>query len=135
MTRSPLLARKYATALYDATSGKAALKSLAEKLPGLEAELARPQPSAEQALVLLGGPTSLEITNLIKILVRRKRLRLLPEIVETYTLIAEEHQGIKRATVTVATPLDATTRGRMPATPTGSTPAPTSRRPRSRRPA
>ncbi|MEK8022520.1 MAG: ATP synthase F1 subunit delta [Candidatus Hydrogenedentota bacterium] len=117
MIRSPLLARKYAKALYDATNGKADLTGLATAAKTNPAELARPGMSRADLNVLVGGePKSPEIRNFLGILLRRKRLRLLPEILDMYELIAEEAVGVKRATVTSATQIDAAGRARLETT-------------------
>jgi F-type H+-transporting ATPase subunit delta len=100
--RNPLLARKYATALFEATKGKADLSALEPRIAATAAELRRPTISLEEVINLIGEPASKEIRNLLAILVRRKRHVILGEIVEAYKMIQEESQGIHRASVTVA---------------------------------
>lgn len=114
MSRSPLLARKYARALFDATHGRADLAGLGELARKDPAILARPGITKKEIHAMIGGePKSSEIRNFLAILLRRKRLRLLPEILETYELIAEEEAGIKRAAVTVASELGAAERAKL----------------------
>lgn len=100
MARSPLLARRYARALYDLNPSLDFTEL--EKRAGSDV-LTRPNISIDETWTALGGkPAAKEIVNLIPILQRRKRLKVLPEIIEAYRLIAEEAAGIRRATVTVA---------------------------------
>ncbi len=107
--KNPLLARRYAKALFDATTGKAGLDHLAGRfnVPEMQAALDRPHLALKTLYQLLGGePADHALRNLCSILVRRKRAGLLPEIAETYARIQEESQGIKRVEVTSAIALD-----------------------------
>jgi F-type H+-transporting ATPase subunit delta len=108
--KNPLLARKYAVALFEATSGKADLSAVESRIASVAAELRKPTISLEEVLDLLGAPESSEIRNLLAILVRRKRHVILGEIVEAYRMIQEESQGIRRASVTLASEPSASAR-------------------------
>lgn len=107
--KSPLLARRYAKALYDATEGKADLSVYAPRfaVPEMQTALDRPHLSLKDLCALLGGePADQSVRNLLSILARRKRAGLLPEIAEMYVLLKEEAQGIRRVEVTTAVALD-----------------------------
>lgn len=99
--RSPLLAQRYARALYQVNPDL--------DLSGLEFQpaLARPNISIDETWKILPAARGRkEIENLIKILHRRKRLKLLPEIIEAYTVNKEQAAGIARASVTTSKELD-----------------------------
>lgn len=113
MPRSPLLAKKYARALFDATKGKADLSSIEARLPSVSTDLRKPTISLTEVAALLGNPTGVEINNLLSILVRRKRHVILSEIIEAYRLFQEEAAGIGRASVTLATAPSATTKDKI----------------------
>lgn len=114
--KSPLLAKKYARALFEASKGKADLKAVAEKLPAIAAIFARPSLSYAQLVKALGAePDQSEVQNLLKVVCRRKRHKFLPEIVEAYTLEAEQAVGIHRAEVTTATKAEPAALERMKA--------------------
>lgn len=105
--KSPLLSGRYAKALYEATDGKADLSAIAAKLPDA-AVLAAPSIPYDKLSKVLGAESqSKEIQNLLKLLCRRKRHSLLPEIIDMYELHLEEKQGIQRATVSSAVKLEA----------------------------
>lgn len=98
MFKHPLLARKYASALHQATEGKADLSKLDLSSSKLSA-LKFPALSYAALIKIVGEPSSPEVKNLLKLLARRKRHRLLPEIVKMYERISDEAQGIQHATV------------------------------------
>lgn len=109
MIKNPQLARRYARALYDASEGKADLGPI--KIDPKTAEALQTPFLTYDALIKLIGfePASEMIKNLLQLLCRRKRHFLLADIVEMYTVIQEEEQGIKRAQVTSAVSLDRAT--------------------------
>lgn len=110
--RSPLLARRYARALYE-VNPKLDADTLSKTMLGHEAELARPNISIDEVWTKIGGKPAGELANLVVILQRRKRLRILREIIDSYRLMAEESRGEKRAEVTVARELDPATKQKI----------------------
>lgn len=103
--KNPLLAGRYARALFAATDGKADISDLV-KLGADPAKLRQPSLRYPEMVKRLGRePATDPIRNLLKLLARRKRHELIPEIVEAYNLCVERAAGIGRAEVTAASAL------------------------------
>ncbi|RMH59961.1 MAG: ATP synthase F1 subunit delta [Candidatus Hydrogenedentota bacterium] len=104
--RYSLLARRYARALADATDCRSDLPKLEPILPRIERRLQLPLLNERELLDLLSGLHLDPITrNLLRLLCKKKRHALLPEILAAYHEIAEERAGIRRAEITTAVPI------------------------------
>lgn len=51
--------------------------------------------------------------NLVRLLIERKRIRILPDVLEHYDLLVDRASGVVRAEITGAFPLDAALEGRI----------------------
>lgn len=113
--KNPLLAERYARALFDATGGKADIADLSRRVGSLEPDqLRRPTLGYEMLVKALGAdPNSSELKNLLKLLCRRKRHWLLPEILLAYETRVEKSNGIARARVLAPVEPDAETRKKL----------------------
>lgn len=113
------IARRYAEAYFDLAreAGSleewgAELRRAAERLGDerLRTVMANPKVSLQQridvAMSLLEGVAP-QARNLVRLLVTRGRLTLLPDVVSGYETLVEEASGVLRAVVTSAVPLDA----------------------------
>jgi F-type H+-transporting ATPase subunit delta len=116
-----IIARKYATALFNATLKTGVVDKVADDLGSLGELMAAdprflrylesPQESTERKRELLVSmlksrvaPTTFHFLNLI---VDKKRTPFLPGIVRQFQEIVRHHHGIVKALVTTAVPLDA----------------------------
>ena len=113
MLKNPSLTKRYAKGLFEATKGTIDLARLEAGLIGKEKELSRPRMTVNELIKLCGFEPPRPVRALLAILIRRKRQKLLPEIAEAYRIISEEMQGIKRAEVTTAVPLNSKTKKRI----------------------
>jgi F-type H+-transporting ATPase subunit delta len=118
MIREPV-AKRYAQAIFEAAKARDLLDPVAADLAGL-GELQRghprlwrlliiPQidPQAKRRLVgdLFAGRVHPLVVELLFLLMEKKRLGVLDQIIESFELMLEEHRGIVRAEVTTATAL------------------------------
>jgi F-type H+-transporting ATPase subunit delta len=115
MRTNTRLARLYARALHEGSGGRVELVPLKPHLEAAGERLAQPGLSFEEYLALLGNPDAPEIRRLLAILFRRKRRRLIGEIIEAYAIVCEEKLGIRRARMTVARELAPPQRARIEA--------------------
>lgn len=118
MIREPV-ARRYAQALFKASEARDLLDTLAGDLRGLDA-LLRDHPRLRHFLISpqIGEKAKRElianlfadrahplVVELLYLLMEKKRLPLLGQIIEGYRDLLEEHREIVRAEVTTATPV------------------------------
>ncbi len=120
MARDVVIARRYAQALFLAARKKDAVAQVGADLSGvlvidtaqggrIRHFLEAPQVTAEQKLSVLEagfrGQVHGLVVEFLKLLLLKKRLFHLRDIVEQFEHLVEEHQGIVRARVTTAVPL------------------------------
>jgi F-type H+-transporting ATPase subunit delta len=115
MQTNSRLARLYARAFHDSCGGQIELAPIKPLISAAGERFAQPGLSFEEYLALLGNPDVPEIRRLLAILFRRKRQRLIGEIIEAYEIVCEENLGIRRARVTVARELAPPQRARIEA--------------------
>lgn len=113
------IARRYAEAVFeiakahnsfDRWSTELGAISRVQRDPEVAALLATPAVgmSAKESLVAMALPdVSPEAMNLVRILLRRGRFALVPQIEDQYRLMLNSHRGIATAEVTSAVPLTA----------------------------
>ncbi|WP_447973723.1 ATP synthase F1 subunit delta [Nitrospira sp. Kam-Ns4a] len=115
------VARRYAKALFDlldtgsvepTRAGLTALGAALSASATLHHVLASPATSFEEKLEVLtalgqrvGCPTV--VTSFLSQLVKKNRVRFLPEIAEAFAALADQARGARRVAVTSARPLDA----------------------------
>ncbi len=128
MIREPV-ARRYAHALFDSAAARglldavesdlAALVRLLRAEPRLSSILVSPQvTNAEKRQLLtavLGGRVHVLVLELLWLLMGKKRLPVLHQIIEGYGYLLEAHRNIVRAEVTTAVPLTAAHEQRLKA--------------------
>lgn len=120
MIREPV-ARRYAQALFEAAQARGLLELVAAELAGIRVLLdEQPQfrrlltiPKIEAAAKRLfieetfGGRVHPLVIELFFLLMEKKRMGALGEIIEGYQELLEAHQGVVRAEVTTAVPVPA----------------------------
>jgi F-type H+-transporting ATPase subunit delta len=125
MAVSEAVARRYAQAYFDLAQeardidgwGRE-LSRVAEALTDPEVARAlanprlRPQQRAELAAALLEGARK-EAGNLVRLLIERGRVAVLPQVVAHYQRLADRASGITRAEVVSAVPVDEATAARI----------------------
>lgn len=126
MIREPV-ARRYAQALFEAAQARGLLERVAAELAGIGTLLAEhPQlrrlltiPKIEAAVKrrfieeTFGGRVHPLVIELFFLLMEKKRMGALEEIIEGYQELLEAHQGIVRAEVTTAVPVPPDLEGRL----------------------
>jgi F-type H+-transporting ATPase subunit delta len=120
VARDVVIARRYAQALFLAASRKEAVAQVGQDLSQvlvidtaqggrIRHFLEAPQVTVEQKLSVLEkgfrGHVHGLVVEFLKLLLRKKRLFHLRDIVEQFEGLVEKHQGIVRARVTTAVPL------------------------------
>jgi F-type H+-transporting ATPase subunit delta len=128
MIREPV-ARRYAHALFDSASVHGLLDTVASDLAGL-VRLLRDEPRLSSVLVspqvttaekrqlltaVLGGRAHALVLELLWLLLEKKRLPVIHQIIEGYQELLEAHRNIVRAEVTTAVPLPAQQEQRLKA--------------------
>ncbi|MFT8391629.1 MAG: F0F1 ATP synthase subunit delta [Sporolactobacillus sp.] len=117
---SEIVASRYAEALFEIAEERQLIDAIETQLASvndtlsendeLRRVLQHPQISADEkkALVdrLFKDTVGLEVSNLLKLLIDRKRESLINDVLEAYTHFANEKRGILDVTVTTAVPLD-----------------------------
>jgi F-type H+-transporting ATPase subunit delta len=125
--RTTTVAHKYAKALFDASieaertqkvaAGMASIRHLKDEEPAFLNFLTSPEVLTEhksEFIRTVFAPRLDEMTvNFLRLLVDKKRIDLLPEICADFQLLVEEHQGLLRAPVTTAVPLNADQEARL----------------------
>jgi F-type H+-transporting ATPase subunit delta len=121
MARDVVIARRYAQALFLAAKRKDAVAQVGADLAlvlvidtgqggRIRHFLEAPQVLVEQKLAVLEAGFRSHVHGLVveflKLLLRKKRLFHLRDIVEQFERLVEDHQGIVRARVTTAVPLE-----------------------------
>jgi F-type H+-transporting ATPase subunit delta len=116
-----VVAKRYAHALFGAAQSAKAIEPLLSDLESLEAmasadprlvrflESPRELDDNKRNLVgkLFGGRTTDLFVRFLLLLLRKKRIPYLFDVVRAYRALVEEHQGIAEARVTTAVPLQA----------------------------
>ncbi|MFT8873090.1 MAG: F0F1 ATP synthase subunit delta [Sporolactobacillus sp.] len=116
---SEIVAMRYAEALFEVAEERQMIDAIETQLSATHvllsehAELRRtllnPQVSAEDKKALVGklleGTVGLEVGNLLKLLIDRKRESIIGDVLDAYTLLANAKRGILDVTVTTAVPL------------------------------
>lgn len=111
-----LVARSYATALFNAAAKAGLAEQVAEQVRGLAASLQKvaslnayfddPQVSTESKLALVDKVFKPRVAPMLlsalHLLVRRDRTHLLPEILDFYSLLHDQASGIEPAAVVTA---------------------------------
>lgn len=120
MIRQPV-ARRYAHALFDAAKARGLLDRVESDLAALE-RLLREEPRLSSLLVtpqittgekhrllaaILGGRVHALVLELLGLLLEKKRMPAIGDIIEGYGLLLEEQRGIVHAEVTTVRPLSA----------------------------
>jgi F-type H+-transporting ATPase subunit delta len=119
VVRATILARRYAEAYFalaqeagDIAGWRAQLAGIAEILgdPAVAGALANPKTSlakrVREGLQLLDG-ASPEARNLARLLIERRRVGIVREILAHYDAVTDKASGVVRAEVTTAVPADA----------------------------
>src|SRR5512140_129895 len=123
----PIIARKYATALFRAALNAGALDAVAGDIeslsdvlvenPAFVKFLSSPQEGPDRKHALLKklfehrmAPTTF---NFLNVVVEKKRTGHLPEIADEFQELVRQHRGIVKAVVTTAVPLDGEQTGRL----------------------
>jgi len=128
MIREPV-ARRYAHALFDAAKARGLLDTVESDLAGFE-RLLRDEPRLSSLLItpqvttaekhrlleaILGGRVHGLVLELLWLLLAKKRLPAVGDIIEGYGLLLEAQRGIVRAEVTTARPMSAAQQERLKA--------------------
>ncbi len=128
MIRQPV-ARRYAHALFDAAEARGLLDTVESDLAAL-ARLLRAEPRLSGLLVtpqlttgekhrlleaILGGRVHGLVLELLGLLLEKKRMKALGDIIEGYGMLLEEQRGIVHAEVTTVRPLSAAQQQRLKA--------------------
>ncbi|WP_100486815.1 F0F1 ATP synthase subunit delta [Sporolactobacillus pectinivorans] len=117
---SEIVANRYAKALFEVAEERNAIDSIEDQLSlitktlddneDISRVLMHPQVSAENKKALVGklfeNEASLEVMNLLRLLIDRKRESIIDDVLEAYTHMADFKRGILDVTVTTAVPLD-----------------------------
>ncbi|TGA99766.1 F0F1 ATP synthase subunit delta [Sporolactobacillus shoreae] len=117
---SEIVANRYAKALFEVAEERNAIDSIETQLSlvtkaldeneDLSRVLMHPQVSAENKKALVGKlfeeTAGLEVLNLLRLLIDRKRESIIDDVLEAYTHMADVTRGILDVTVTTAVPLD-----------------------------
>ncbi|CAM3128367.1 F0F1 ATP synthase subunit delta [Sporolactobacillus spathodeae] len=117
---SEIVANRYAEALFEVAEERQLIDAIETQLTSvtdtlsnneeLRRVLQHPQISADEKKALVDGlfkdAVGLEVSNLLKLLIDRKRESIINDVLEAYTLMANEKRGILDVTVTTAVPLD-----------------------------
>jgi len=126
MIREPV-ARRYARALFDSAAAHGLLDTVAGDLAAL-VRLLREEPRLGSVLItpqvtvaekrqlltaLLGGRVHAVVLELLWLLLEKKRLPVVHQVIESYQGLLEAHRNIVRAEVTTAVPLPATQEQRL----------------------
>jgi len=119
MVRASILARRYAEAYFslaqeasDVAGWREQLAAVAEALgdPAVSDALANPKTSlaerVRQGMQLLDGASS-EARNLARLLIERRRVGIVGEILAHYDALTDRASGVVRVEVTTAVPADA----------------------------
>ncbi len=121
------VARRYSRALFGAAQARQLIDRVAEDLEGIERLLREeprlggllisPQVAAEEkrALLetLLRGRAHPLVLELLGLLLEKKRMTVVQQVIEGYRELVEEHRGIVRAQVTTAVPMPDALRERL----------------------
>ncbi|MFN2568206.1 MAG: F0F1 ATP synthase subunit delta [Candidatus Dormibacteria bacterium] len=119
---SDVLARRYARAFFELARDAGEVEGWGDHLAAAQAALADPQVAATLSNPRVSTAQRVEITqevgritsaptaNLLRLLVERGRVGLLPGIVTAYRSLADADSGVVRAGVTTALPVDAALR-------------------------
>ncbi len=125
--RSTTIAHKYARALFDASvaegkaqkvaAGMASIQHLEREEPALLGFLTSPEVLTEsktEFIATVFGPrVDAMVVNFLRLLVDKGRISFLPGICLDFQRLTEEHQGLLRAPVVSAVPLDADQEARL----------------------
>jgi len=125
--RTTTVAHKYAKALFDASieagrtqrvaAGMASIRRLEDEEPVFLSFLTSPEVLTERKTEFIRtvfAPHMDEMAvNFLLLLVDKKRIAILPEVCAAFQLLIEEHQGLLRAPVTTAVPLNADQEARL----------------------
>ncbi|MFT8319182.1 MAG: F0F1 ATP synthase subunit delta [Sporolactobacillus sp.] len=117
---SEIVASRYAEALFEVAEERDSIDAIDSQLTAVKdtlsgnSELRRvllhPQISADDKKELVSGlfenVVGLEVGNLLKLLIDRKRESIIDDVLEAFTHRANEKRGILDVTVTTAVPLD-----------------------------
>ncbi len=128
MIRQPV-ARRYAHALFDAAHARRLLDTVESDLadftrllreePRLSSLLITPQVTTGEKRrlleAILGGRVHALVLELLWLLLQKKRLPAIGDIIEGYGILLEEHRGIVHAEVTTVRPLSAAQQERLKA--------------------
>ncbi len=124
----PVVSERYARALFDALSADGATSAGMEQLEAISSALSD-HPGARQILINpvfpadrrdaflddLGRLLGLDgrVRLLLGLLVERRRLALLDEIIDAFRRREDQQRGVVRASVTTAAPMDEAEKGRV----------------------
>lgn len=120
-------ARRYAQAAFELAEERNSFDEWLEDLEGLADAFADPAvaralasqrvaPDQKEALIRQAAPALRPLPwNLVRLLVRRNRVHLLPQIAEALRELVDERRGIAKAVVTTAVPIDEDDRRRIAA--------------------
>ncbi|WP_010630623.1 F0F1 ATP synthase subunit delta [Sporolactobacillus vineae] len=117
---SEIVASRYAKALFEVAEERDAVEPIETQLGAvtqtldnnqdLRRVLVHPQVSSENKKALVGKlfeeDAGLEVLNLLRLLIDRKRESIIDDVLEAYTHMADLKRGILDVTVTTAVPLD-----------------------------
>jgi len=112
------LSRRYAEAYFELARDAGQIPEWREGLAAAAAALSQPEVAmslenprlspkqrTQLAMELLTGAPE-QLRNLVRLLVDRRRVRLLPEVLAHYDVLADRESGVVRAEVTTAVPVD-----------------------------
>jgi F-type H+-transporting ATPase subunit delta len=117
---SQIVANRYARALFEVAEERHSVEPIETQLSAvtqtldnnqdLRRVLMHPQVSSENKKTLVGKlfekDAGLEVLNLLRLLIDRKRESIIDDVLEAYTHMADLKRGILDVTVTTAVPLD-----------------------------
>ncbi len=118
-------ARRYAQAVFALAEEKGTFDEWLEDLEALAAAFSEPlvartlssqriPADRKEALIRQAAPDLRPLSwNLVRLLIRKNRLRLLPQIAEALRELVDERRGVAKAIVTTAVPLDDSDRQRI----------------------
>lgn len=118
-------ARRYAQAVFELAEERGAFDEWLEDLDALAAAFSEPvvaralasqriPPDRKEALIRQAAPDLRPLSwNLVRLLIRKNRLHLLPQIAEALRELIDERRGVAKAIVTTAVPLDEADRQRV----------------------
>ena len=117
MSVSDVVARRYAEAFYDVARSQGRVDELRRGLAtavavvtdsAVAAALRNPRLAAEdrRRVLNLFGDVDTETRNLVRLMLERGRLTLVPEVLDDYDQLVDRDSGVVRAQVTTAVPVD-----------------------------